>query len=147
MVEYHPLMGNSLTDARPGPGYRTGKAVADALSAGTLTRPSCCERCQSEEPLAAHHENYTKPLDVVWLCPSCHAKADHARRRREWGEKKAVVDAHRDWLNAKEVALVLGVSTSAVYRAVANGTLPALRLAEHGAIRIHRSALNPKEKS
>ena len=49
----------------------------------------------------------------------------------------------REWLSVKEVAFELGLHPTAVYRAVDNGALPALRLHEHGAIRIHRSALDP----
>lgn len=47
-------------------------AVARALKAGNLI-PQPCERCSSEVTVA-HHEDYDKPLDVVWLCQSCHKK-------------------------------------------------------------------------
>jgi excisionase family DNA binding protein len=50
----------------------------------------------------------------------------------------------REWLAPKEVANELRVHVSAIYRAVERGELPALRLSESGAIRIHRSALNLK---
>jgi excisionase family DNA binding protein len=49
-----------------------------------------------------------------------------------------------NWLSVKEVAYELGLTPKAVYRAVERGELPALRLHEHGAIRIHRSALQPQ---
>ena len=49
----------------------------------------------------------------------------------------------REWLSVKEVAFELGLHPTAVYRAIDNGALPALRLHEHGAIRIPRSALDP----
>lgn len=42
--------------------------------AGRLERPPFCQRCETETAhLHAHHEDYAKPLDVVWLCSSCHA--------------------------------------------------------------------------
>ena len=47
----------------------------------------------------------------------------------------------RDWLAPKEVARELRVHVSSVYRSVEQGRLPALRLTDTGAIRIHRSAL------
>jgi excisionase family DNA binding protein len=51
----------------------------------------------------------------------------------------------REWLAVKEVAAELGVHPSAVYRAVERGRLPVVRLSQSGPIRIHRSALEPKE--
>lgn len=30
-----------------------------------------CSKCMSSEA-EKHHEDYTKPLEVVWLCRSCH---------------------------------------------------------------------------
>lgn len=45
-------------------------AVAKAIKSGKLTR-GICERCSAEKPYA-HHEDYNKPLDVMWLCQPCH---------------------------------------------------------------------------
>lgn len=45
-------------------------AVMRAIKSGKLVRKPC-ERCGSEKSLA-HHENYDKLLDVVWLCQPCH---------------------------------------------------------------------------
>jgi excisionase family DNA binding protein len=52
----------------------------------------------------------------------------------------------REYLAPKEVARALRVHVSAVYRAVERGQLPAVRLSETGAIRIHRSVIEPKEQ-
>jgi hypothetical protein len=41
-----------------------------ALRVGKLIKGPCRE-CGSEKA-QAHHHDYTKRLDVVWLCPSCH---------------------------------------------------------------------------
>jgi hypothetical protein len=30
--------------------------------------------------LHAHHDDYSRPLDVVWLCPSCH-RQHHVKSR------------------------------------------------------------------
>ena len=54
-------------------------------------------------------------------------------------------DTHeREFLAPKEVAREFRVHVSAVYRAVERGQLPAVRLSESGAIRIPRSALDPR---
>lgn len=45
-------------------------AVARAIRNGSLIR-SPCTKC-GEEKSVAHHEDYDKPLDVIWFCQSCH---------------------------------------------------------------------------
>ena len=40
---------------------------------GHVTR-GCCEVC-GDEKVEAHHEDYTKPLDVRWLCKLHHLQA------------------------------------------------------------------------
>ncbi len=45
-------------------------AVARAVRKGSLVR-SPCIRCGEQKSLA-HHEDYDKPLEVVWLCQPCH---------------------------------------------------------------------------
>jgi hypothetical protein len=51
--------------------------VQYALKKGWLVRPEQCEKCgRNCKPEAAHHD-YSKPLEVRWLCRSCHCKWDH----------------------------------------------------------------------
>jgi ribosomal protein S27AE len=45
-----------------------------ALNRGQIDREPC-EVCESEEA-QMHHEDYSKPLDVRWLCRRCHL-AEH----------------------------------------------------------------------
>jgi hypothetical protein len=45
-------------------------AVAKAIRNGVLTRMPC-ERCGAVKS-EGHHEDYDKPLDVMWLCQPCH---------------------------------------------------------------------------
>lgn len=47
-------------------------AVRRAVSSGALVRPEKCSRCGSGGRIQAHHHDYDKPLDVEWLCASCH---------------------------------------------------------------------------
>jgi len=59
-----------------------------AIKAGDLVVPDGCERCGAEDRgthngrrwIQAHHEDYSKPLDVIFLCAPCH-KAVHKEAR------------------------------------------------------------------
>ncbi len=44
-----------------------GNAIRDG---GLIKQP--CERCSAVKGVQAHHEDYSKPLDVNWLCRPCH---------------------------------------------------------------------------
>ena len=55
---------------------RANRQVAYAIQTGTLTRPSSCEACGSEGKIEGAHFDYSRPLDIRWLCRSCHVKWD-----------------------------------------------------------------------
>ena len=61
---------------------RARSAVMVAKRAGELLPPVTCQHCGKVAKLHGHHPDYEKPLEVVWLCPKCHA-AEHSRIRRE----------------------------------------------------------------
>lgn len=52
-----------------------------AISTGKLIRPTKCERCNKDCKPQAHHYDYSKPLDVIWLCTSCHSEVHKEMRR------------------------------------------------------------------
>lgn len=35
-------------------------------------KPDLCEGCNKEKKLTGHHKDYSKPLEVEWLCYECH---------------------------------------------------------------------------
>lgn len=45
--------------------------VKYAIRTGELVRQPC-ERCGTTDNVVAHHEDYNKPLDIVWLCAIHH---------------------------------------------------------------------------
>jgi len=59
--------------------------VSYAIQKGKLIRQPC-ERCGVTEHVVAHHEDYNKPLDVVWLCKR-HHKERHMEIDRENKDK------------------------------------------------------------
>jgi len=62
--------------------YRARNIVNAAIRDGKL-KPSPCVRCGFALGVQAHHEDYSKPLDVMWLCTKCHGE-----RHREINEER-----------------------------------------------------------
>lgn len=54
---------------------RARKALNHAVENGDLIKPDSCERCGAvvaSRLLHGHHEDYAQPLEVEWLCSTCH---------------------------------------------------------------------------
>lgn len=56
---------------------KTEKTIArDTLNAavrcGKIVKPILCSGCGKTKKLTGHHNDYSKPLDVEWLCYECH---------------------------------------------------------------------------
>ena len=49
------------------------QAVYRAIKTGRLVKEPC--HC-GETEVQGHHEDYSKPLDVEWLCAKCHSKKE-----------------------------------------------------------------------
>lgn len=48
-------------------------AVSNALRDGRIIKPIFCPECGIPGGrMTAHHRDYTKPLEVEWLCTRCH---------------------------------------------------------------------------
>lgn len=46
--------------------------VKKARDVGALDTPDHCDACGASGRLHAHHEDYARPLEIEWLCASCH---------------------------------------------------------------------------
>lgn len=57
------------------------RLIFSALRNKTLIKQPC-EKCGCEKS-EAHHEDYSKPLEINWLCKKHHVEADKLRRQRE----------------------------------------------------------------
>jgi len=46
-----------------------------AIERGEIKKPNKCSKCGAENvKINGHHEDYDKPLDIIWLCDQCHAE-------------------------------------------------------------------------
>jgi hypothetical protein len=57
--------------------YIAHYTAGNAIRTGHIT-PMPCRDCGSSEHIHAHHEDYSEPLEITWLCRTCHGK--HHRR-------------------------------------------------------------------
>lgn len=70
---------------------RENDLLRNAVRRGELERPSWCQRCGEERSVEAHHPEYSKPIEVQWLCRLCHETV-HGRGLDNDPLKKDVAD-------------------------------------------------------
>lgn len=66
------------------------REMQSALRKGIIKREPCevCDNPRSQ----GHHEDYTKPLQVRWLCAIHHRQADDKLRQEKQGLKKLLTE-------------------------------------------------------
>lgn len=76
--------------------HEARKILTANIRSGKVIRPSECSSCKVKlGRIEGHHEAYTKPLEVVWLCCKCH-RALHRKNtshRERLSEKTPKGDA------------------------------------------------------
>ena len=81
--KYHSLYREKRREWRKRPIERmkenTRKMAQRAIEAGKLKRQPCI-RCGETNDIHAHHDDYRKPMEVLWLCP-----LHHKQRHKELG--------------------------------------------------------------
>jgi hypothetical protein len=59
------------------------RQLVEAVATGRVEKPKCCVRCERQvapHTLHGHHTDYSRPLDVQWLCQKCHREAHTVRQ-------------------------------------------------------------------
>lgn len=76
------ICDRALIWARNNPEKRHAETLLDhAVSRGKIIKSTNCQKCgRDDRIIQGHHPDYSKPLDVVWLCPPCHHWADEERK-------------------------------------------------------------------
>lgn len=54
--------------------YKAQNLINNALKNKKLTKPDKCEICNSNFHIHGHHNDYSKPLEVIWICAKCHSQ-------------------------------------------------------------------------
>lgn len=52
--------------------YAAHNMINNGLRDGKLEKPLACDRCGKEDMIHGHHDDYSQPMDVEWICVSCH---------------------------------------------------------------------------
>lgn len=63
------------------PAERAAQRILQSAIESDKIKKQPCEICGSVKRVHGHHDDYTKPLDVHWLCPACHSR--HHKELRE----------------------------------------------------------------
>jgi hypothetical protein len=50
---------------------RARRILNKEIDKGNLFKRNSCEICHNS-PTHGHHEDYNKPLEIIWLCQRCH---------------------------------------------------------------------------
>jgi hypothetical protein len=110
-----------------------------AMTLGIIARPKVCWHCCRECKPDAHHENYTAPLEITWLCRTpCHIEAEKLRYERlglkrryrgrvdvpAWKHKRALALWKTRKLSQVKIGRRLGISNSTVSKICSGKTQP-----------------------
>jgi len=52
---------------------RVHNFICRQVRLGRIIRPVICSKCQTAGRIEGHHEDYSRPLKIVWLCQKCHS--------------------------------------------------------------------------
>lgn len=107
-------------------------ALRYAIYRGDIVRPNQCEALGCEAPAHhAHHHNYAKPFDVIFLCRAHHEATHHVGpqrlkpapgRRRKFA--RAPADGHRDGAQRADGGRGAGTTSPAVVGSAACQPVP-----------------------
>lgn len=119
--------------------------VRAAFHGGLLSRPDKCEHCGLPETfgtdgrslLHGHHEDYEKPLEVVFLCTRCHRKVTRMARGERSGNSvlrtgliEAAAILRREGFTVEDIAAFYVVSRAGLSHALRGYRWKHLGLAE-----------------
>ena len=63
--------------------HKARHKLNNAVRRGKIHKPLYCSSCDSDKHLEAHHTDYSKPLEVLWLCRTCHVELHNRIRNKQ----------------------------------------------------------------
>lgn len=55
--------------------YLARQDLRRSIARGKIIKPKCCQICNIEaNRIEGHHTDYSKRLEVIWMCVDCHKK-------------------------------------------------------------------------
>ena len=63
--------------------YKAHSLVGNAVRDGRLVKPDKCPVCNETRQIEGHHDDYSKPLNVKWLCAKCHRQLHRDLRQSD----------------------------------------------------------------
>jgi len=99
------------------------QVVYYALKSGMIEKPTTCSRCGREGcVIQAHHLSYDDPLDIEWLCVSCHNIADRNRQLKNvesYQNTRKLTDEQVRYIRSstktdRELASMYGISNCSI---------------------------------
>lgn len=84
------------------------EAFHRAVASGAVVPAEHCQVCGGkDQKITAHHADYGRPYDVIWVCILCHPLLDRGRKRREVANRTK--QEMGDVLTATEAADRIGI--------------------------------------
>lgn len=64
---------------------KANRELNEALRRDKIQKPDYCQICNEKKRLDGHHSDYSKPLQVLWVCRKCHSAIHKQLKERNHG--------------------------------------------------------------
>lgn len=113
-------MKKEWRDRYPLKAYAQG-VIFRATIEGRIKRPNICSICHKYCKPESHHRDYSKPLEVIWLCRKCHLE-EHRKPDAVVENSPEVIKGILSWkapdgmMNIKDIAKEFNLTVGTVLR-------------------------------